>query len=221
MDKIKFNLDQIISRANAVCIENGLDINSYEIVPATKTRSIELIKALIDDGRIKTCGENRVQEFVSKYTDAIQWDMIGRLQTNKVKYIIDKVRLIQSVDRLELLQEINKRAFAIGKVQKILLEVNTGAEENKGGVLFKDVKNLASVCVDYPNIKFLGVMAVAPYDINRNQLKYLFLKAHETFEILKNEYPSITYLSMGMSEDFELAIECGANMIRPGRIVFE
>ncbi|MDR0695926.1 MAG: YggS family pyridoxal phosphate-dependent enzyme [Christensenellaceae bacterium] len=221
MDKIIKNLDTIFARAHESCARVGRLIDSFEIVPATKTRDRNAIMALAQDGRIKTCGENRVQEFISKYTSMIEWDMIGQLQTNKVKYIIDKIRLIQSVDRVELLEEINKRAGAINKVQKVLLEINTGAEDSKGGVKFNDIHCLALKTTEYKNIELSGIMAVAPFNIDKNSLRKLFMKTNDVFIQLKQGFNTVKYLSMGMSEDFEIALECGANIIRPGRIIFE
>ncbi|MCL2630664.1 MAG: YggS family pyridoxal phosphate-dependent enzyme [Firmicutes bacterium] len=191
-----------------------------EIVGASKTRSISEIRNLYETGHISAFGENRVQEFLEKYDSAFTWDFIGQLQTNKVKYIIDKVRLIHSVDRESLLKEIDLRAGKIGKVQKILIEINSGNEESKGGISVKDGEAFAKTVEGYKNISLAGVMAVAPLDISKEELKTLFMPVHELFIKLKSQYPTVKYLSMGMSSDYEVAIECGSNMVRLGTVLF-
>ena len=194
--------------------------NNVELVAASKTRTIEEIKKLNETGAVSAFGENRVQEMLSKYDPKFVWDFIGRLQTNKVKYIIDKVRLIQSVDRINLLEEINKQAEKIGKVQKILIEINSGNEENKGGLAVEDAENFAKIVQNYKNVELLGIMAVAPFDIADNELKVLFTNVKDVYNNIKKTYKTVKYLSMGMSDDHELAIECGSNMVRIGTALF-
>lgn len=191
-----------------------------EIVAATKTVSFETIKELFDNTPIKVAGENRAQELMQKYHPSVLWDFIGRLQTNKVKYIIDKVRLIQSLDRRNLLETINKEAAKHNKVQDVLLQINTGKEEVKGGVNPEEALEAASAIQNYANVRLKGIMAVTPLDISVSERQKCFDTAYGIFAQLKQSYKGIEYLSMGMSNDYIQAIESGANMIRPGRAIF-
>lgn len=191
-----------------------------EIIAATKTRSIAEILDIIQNTPVSAAGENRVQEFISKYDERAQWDFIGQLQTNKVKYIIDKVRLIHSVDRLSLLETIDKEAAKSNKVQDILLETNTGREASKGGLYLEDVAAFAEKAVAFPNVRLLGLMAVAPINCQENQAQRYFDRAYAEYAALKARYPQVKYLSMGMSNDYLRAVESGANLVRLGRAIF-
>lgn len=214
------NLDQIEANVIRACKEAGCRFEDIEIVAATKCQTSETLAELAKDGRIKIFGENRVQELLEKYREEYTFDIIGQLQTNKVKYIIDKVRLIQSVDRDSLAKEINRLAEKHGKIQKILVEVNSGNEVQKGGVSPDSVEEFVDSLKIYPNIAVVGLMAVAPLGIDERELGKLFTNVYRTYEKLKRENSEIRYLSMGMSHDYELAIRCGANLIRPGRALF-
>ncbi|MFA6866558.1 MAG: YggS family pyridoxal phosphate-dependent enzyme [Clostridia bacterium] len=189
-----------------------------ELVAATKTRSIAEIKLAIDTGKVASCGENKVQELLSKYNDNFTWDFIGQLQTNKVKYIIDKVRLIHSVDRFSLAKEIDKQANKINKVQDILIQVNSGKEESKGGVYLEDVDQLVDEINIFDNIKVRGIMAVMPKLDDEKELGQIFDQVYAKFDKLKTN--QFCYLSMGMSNDYLLAVKAGANMVRLGRAIF-
>lgn len=188
-----------------------------KIVAATKTRTAEEINRLKDYG-ITAMGENRVQELLSKYDglDMPEIHFIGALQTNKVKYIVDKVCMIQSVDRLELGQEIEKRCAAINKIMDVLVEVNIGGEESKSGCDELSYMDLISRLTAFPHIRVKGLMSVLPIDAPvtlYDKMKDLFDKAAERFD-------GIEYLSMGMSGDYITAINHGANLIRPGTALF-
>ena len=157
---------------------------------------------------------------IGKYKpiDGLSWHFIGALQTNKVKYIVDKVDLIHSVDRIELAQEINRRCAKINKVMPILIEVNVGGEENKSGInpeeLFVFVENIR----DLPNIKICGLMTVMPKHAEED----LYKRMYALYVRLKEIYPSlpVKWLSMGMSGDYKIALKNGANMIRLGTALF-
>ena len=139
---------------------------------------------------------------------------IGQLQSNKVKYIIDKISLIHSLDRISLAQEIDKRAKNIGKIMDALIEVNLG-EASKGGVLAEEVLGFYGQMSNYPNIRVRGIMSVMPIDAPDDK----YLQMRELYDILKTQSKDIKYLSMGMSDDYLKAIEHGANMIRLGRVI--
>lgn len=189
-----------------------------ELVAATKTQNIDNIKLALTTNMIAAAGENRVQELLSKYDSNLQWDFIGQLQTNKVKYIIDKVRLIHSVDRYNLANTIDKEAKKINKIQDILVQINSGKEESKGGIYLEDIDAFLDEISKFQNIQVRGIMAVAPLHYDEEQLKQTFEKVYAKYSQLKND--SFNYLSMGMSNDYLIAVKSGANLIRLGRAIF-
>lgn len=191
------------------------------LLAATKMQTVEDINYLISLG-CTHIGENRVNEVLEKYDSydkSASLHFIGTLQTNKVKYIIDKVSLIHSVDTVGLLKEINKRAEKIGKVMDILLEVNSGKEENKGGIMPEDVCDFYEIAKAYKNIRVRGLMTMAPRCNTREEyLKYFSLTKELFDKLFKDDESAI--LSMGMSESYKYAIEAGANMVRLGSSIF-
>lgn len=195
------------------------------LVAVTKTVSTEEIQELIDLG-VTHVGESKVQEITRKYEilgDQVKWHMIGHLQKNKVKYIVDKVEYIHSLDSYELALEIEKRAGKINRTMKCLLEVNISGEESKYGLNPSDVKPLLEKFADLQHVTIVGLMTMAPYvgepEETRQYFRGLKLLADEIREMnLKNI--SMDHLSMGMSNDFHVAIEEGANMVRVGSKLF-
>ena len=188
---------------------------------ATKTQSVEDINYLISVGA-KVIGENRVNEVREKY-ELLNKDaslhFIGTLQKNKVKYIYDKVDLIHSVDSISLAEEINKHCARIGKVMDVLIEVNSGREEAKGGIMPEDVDDFLKELSAYPNIRVRGLMTMAPRCHSKNEyLKYFSLTKEIFDRLFKNQKDAV--LSMGMSESYEYAIEAGATMVRVGSAIF-
>ncbi len=167
-------------------------------------------------------GENRVQELTEKYPllPGVKWHFIGQLQTNKVKYIIDKVDLIHSVDRLPLAEEINRQAMKHEKIQDILIEVNTDSNGTKGGVSFDGLEPLTEEIMKLGNVRIKGLMTVMP--IEKPEGVNLYAKMYELFQSMKAKFPEIEwkYLSMGMSGDYEEALKNGSDMIRLGRAFF-
>ena len=220
MEKIIANLNEIESNIKDLCAKKNIDYKSIELLGASKFRSLETLKFLSDEGRVVTFGENKVQEFNGKYDSTLTWDIIGQLQTNKVKYVVGKVRYISSLDRLSLAEEINRIAEKRGVVQKCLVEVNSGDEDCKGGLSVDDVENFLKELEQFSYIKVCGLMAVAPQGIGENELKKCFKKVNDLFLRLKAQNPEIQVLSMGMSEDYLTAIECGSNQVRLGRVLF-
>lgn len=188
-----------------------------EIVAATKTRSLTEIKEVASTGFISAAGENRAQELVEKYDDGLVWDFIGRLQTNKVKYIVGKVRLIHSLDRMSLAEAIEKESVKKNVISDVLIEINTGREENKGGIFLEDAESFYEKLSVFPHIKVRGLMAVAEKKDGQS-LREVFDEVYKTFDRMRSE--DFRYLSMGMSNDYVAALESGSNMIRPGRIIF-
>ena len=188
-----------------------------KIVAATKTRSAAEINELPGCG-ITAMGENRVQELLAKYDELELKEIhfIGALQTNKVKYIADKVCMIQSVDREELAREIEKRCAALDKVMDVLIEVNIGGEESKSGCRPEDLGALAAKIVKMPHLRIKGLMSVLPVDAPDE----LYDGMKSLYDGIAAEYPTAEYLSVGMSGDYEKAVMHGANMIRPGSLLF-
>ena len=191
------------------------------LLAATKMQSVEDINYLISLG-CKCIGENRVNELMEKYESydkKSELHFIGTLQKNKVKYIIDKVSLIHSVDSIGLIEEINKRAEKIGKIMDILLEVICGRAENKGGILPEAVCDFYEKAKEYKNIRVRGLMTMAPRcDTREEYLKYFGLTKELFDKLFENDENAI--LSMGMSESYKYAIEAGANMVRLGSCIF-
>ena len=191
------------------------------LVAATKMQSAETINLAINSG-VKVVAENKVQEFREK-TDFLlpcHQHFIGHLQTNKVKYIVGKVELIHSVDTVNLAKVINDFAAKKGVVQDILVEINVGEEPTKSGFLYTDIESALSEISVLKNVRLKGLMAMMPISDNEEFIAGLFDKMRALFDKLKDEGYPFTYLSMGMSEDYKLAIKHGSNMIRLGTALF-
>lgn len=195
------------------------------LVAVTKTHSVSEINEAIDNG-VTDIGENKVQEILDKYDSVkpVRWHMIGHLQTNKVKYIIDKVDLIHSVDSLKLAKEISKRATEHGKTMDILLQINIAGEESKFGVSPDESKDLLlSILNDCPALKIKGLMTVAPFAENPESVRSVFARAkkmYEEFALINHARLDFEYLSMGMTHDYTVAIEEGSNLVRVGTAIF-
>ncbi|GAB1347191.1 YggS family pyridoxal phosphate-dependent enzyme [Cloacibacterium normanense] len=196
---------------------------NVELVAVSKFHPIEKIKEVYDCGQ-KVFGENKVQELLTKVNELpadIQWHLIGHLQTNKVKYIAPFIDTIQSVDSEKLLIEINKEAAKNNRKIKILLQVKIAEEETKYGLEIAEAKEIFSNYLEhqYPNIEILGLMGMATFTDNKNQVKSEFLVLKSLFDELST-FRKLETLSMGMSDDFALAIECGSTSVRIGSAIF-
>lgn len=215
-EQIKKGYEQVLAKINALDKDGKVTL-----LCATKTQSVQDVNYLISLG-CKVIGENRVNELLEKYQDydkSAQVHFIGTLQSNKVKYIIDKVSLIHSVDTVSLLEEISKRATKIGKVMDVLIEVNSGKEEAKGGIMPEDVVEFVAKARGYEGIRVKGLMTMAPRCTSKEEyLKYFGITKSLFDELFANEKDAI--LSMGMSESYEYAIEAGATLVRVGSGVF-
>lgn len=215
MGDIKSNLEKV--RGNLT--------DDVLLVAVTKTHSVSEINEAIDNG-VTDIGENKVQEILDKYDSVkpVRWHMIGHLQTNKVKYIIDKVDLIHSVDSLKLAKEISKRATEHGKTMDILLQINIAGEESKFGVSPDESKDLLlSILNDCPALKIKGLMTVAPFAENPESVRSVFArvkKMYEEFALINHARLDFEYLSMGMTHDYTVAIEEGSNLVRVGTAIF-
>lgn len=221
-DKVIENYKNAMSRLETALEESGRSIKDVLVIGASKTMPLERILFVRDNTDVKIFGENRVQELLEKYTPDVRWHFIGQLQTNKVKYIVDKVELIHSVDRLSLLQEIDRQAKKHGKVQDILIEVNIGGEEKKGGVAPAEVIAFAKEVDKYPSVRLKGLMSVLP-NVEKDALNAFYLQLSKLYDTLKQtrlDNADIRYLSAGMSNDYDVAVKYGANIVRLGRALF-
>lgn len=196
---------------------------NVELVAVSKFHPVEKIKEVYDCGQ-KIFGENKVQELLTKVNELpadIQWHLIGHLQTNKVKYIAPFIDTIQSVDSEKLLLEINKEAAKNNRIIKVLLQVKIAEEETKYGLEISEAKEIFSNYLEhqYPNIEILGLMGMATFTDNKNQVKSEFLVLKSLLDELST-FKKLETLSMGMSDDFALAIECGSTSVRIGSAIF-
>lgn len=194
-----------------------------ELVAVSKTHSVEKIKTVYDLGQ-RVFGENKVQELTEKASrlpSDIQWHLIGHLQTNKVKYIAEFIDTIQSVDSERLLMEINRQAEKFGKTIKVLLQVKIAEEDTKFGLEVSETKELFLKWIQgkFQNVKIIGLMGMATFTDDKSQIQREFNFLKRLFVQLSLQ-KSLSKLSMGMSGDYELAIECGANSVRIGSAIF-
>ena len=222
---IKENLETV--RNNIKTAENAADRaeGSVTLIAVSKTKPVSMVKEAYDLG-VRDFGENRVQEIIEKYPqlpDDIRWHLIGHLQTNKVKYIVDKVCMIHSVDSYKLAEEISRQAVKHDVNVDILIEVNVADEESKFGVSVSDAPKLCEMISTLPNIHIRGLMTVAPYVEDAEENRPVFCALRQLFVDIdaKNiDNVNMDCLSMGMSGDYSVAIEEGATFVRVGTNIF-
>jgi pyridoxal phosphate enzyme (YggS family) len=224
-EMIKQNIAEIRAKIEAAAIEAGRDPKEITLVGASKMNDSDACRAAIAAG-IDVLGENRVQEMTQKLSenayDGAPLHFIGHLQRNKVKQVVGKVDLIQSIGSLSLLEAVDKEAEKQGLVQDILLEVNIGEEEAKSGFFPADIEAAAAAAKELKNVRVRGLMTIPPFDATREenlayfrQVRALFVDINE--KMFHNE---LEHLSMGMSGDYEDAIRTGATMVRVGSAIF-
>ena len=225
MEDIRGNLKKINEQIR-LCAEGcGRSADDVLLCAVSKTRTPEEINIAIDEG-VTDIGENKVQEIMDKFDEVkpVRWHMIGHLQTNKVKYIIDKVSMIHSVDSFKLAAEIDKRAAQHGLVMDILIQVNSAQEDSKFGITTDETETLIKEILDKcENIRIRGLMCIAPYADDPEAIKVYFeevKKQYDEFGKIDHQRLDFKYLSMGMSHDFPVAIEAGSNLVRVGSAIF-
>jgi len=223
---IKENIDNILNKVEMSAKLSGRILNDITVIAVSKTVDAQKAKEAIEGG-LSNLGENRVQEFINKYEQLcdmdIKWHMIGHLQKNKVKYIIDKAELIHSVESIDLVNEISKRAKQNGIIAKILIEINIGEEDSKFGINVDNIYDFIKQIIQYENIMVMGLMTVAPYSENPEDVRWVFKKMKEIYDNISKmqlKNTDMKYLSMGMTNDFEIAIEEGSNIVRIGTAIF-
>lgn len=225
METIKTNLEEIYKNIEKAAYKSNRKKEDITLLAVTKTIDTDRIEKAVSLG-LNQLGENRVQELMSKYDtfkDRVKWHLIGSLQTNKVKYIIDKVSLIHSVDSYKLLKEIDSRAGKNNIVMNVLAEVNIAGEESKHGISPGEVNDFTDVFSEFHNVRLKGLMSVAPYTINPEENRVYFKKMQKLYidnGVKKVDNIDMEYLSMGMTNDYEIAIEEGANIVRIGTGIF-
>ncbi len=219
LDKVKKNIEDVAQRC-------GREPEDILLLGVTKTVDIDIVEEAIKLG-ITDVGENKPQELTRKYEaigDKVKWHQIGSLQTNKVKYIIDKVELIHSLDRIALAEEIQKRAEKEDLYINCLVQVNVSKEESKHGIYKEEVESFIRECSsNYDRIKIKGLMTMAPFDASRDEIRAVFRDLKDlsvNISKMNIENVEMKELSMGMSGDYEIAIEEGATIVRIGTSIF-
>ena len=238
MTKISERIERIKDTINSTCAHAGRDPGEVKLVVVTKSANIDAIKEVIRLG-FTDLGENRVQQLKKVSTEIaqflqeqngntalpkkIKWHMIGHLQRNKVRQVLPIAHLIHSVDTLRLAEEISASAAKLNLCPKILLQVNTSNEPQKYGVPIAAATHLAEQIETLPNLNLIGLMTMAPLTHNKDTVRACFVRAKELFIEMRGEKivgPNFTELSIGMSSDFQLAIEEGATILRIGSAIF-
>jgi len=219
---VKERVKEVINEIQETALKSGRNPEEIRLLAATKSVPPERILEAIEAG-IRIIGENYVQEAQKKYEligPRVSWHMIGRLQTNKAKYAVRLFEVIHSLDSLKLAQELQKAAERQGKKVKVMIQVNLSGEITKGGISPDKVKELSERVLEFPNLELIGLMTIPPYSENPEDSRPFFRKLRELKEKLNREGFPLTELSMGMSNDFKVAIEEGATILRIGTLIF-
>lgn len=222
---IKENIKKVEENIVQACERAGRDPKEVTLIAVSKTKPNEMIEEAIDYG-MKDFGENKVQEMVEKMdtiSGKLNWHLIGHLQRNKVKYIVDKAYLIHSVDSLRLAEQINSEAEKKNVICNILIEVNIAGEESKFGVAKDEVKPLLEAIKNLKHVHVKGLMTIAPFVDDAEDNRKYFREMHKLFIDMRQENTdnvSMEVLSMGMTGDYQVAIEEGATMVRVGTGIF-
>ncbi len=222
---LKENLSTVQNNINDAAIRVGRDPHEITLIAVSKTKPADMIKEVYDLG-VRDFGENKVQELVDKYDRLpkdIRWHLIGHLQTNKVKYIVDKVYMIHSVDSLRLARKISEEAVKKNVCVNILIEVNVSGEESKYGVAPDELEEVIREASSLPGIYIKGLMTVAPYVVDSEQNRQIFIKMKQfVVDIMTKNIDNVFVgcLSMGMSGDYQVAVEEGSTFVRVGTSIF-
>ena len=222
---LKDNLAKVEENIQKACDRAGRDRSEVTLIAVSKTKPVEMLQEIYDEG-IRVFGENKVQELTDKYEvmpQDIHWQMIGHLQRNKVKYIIDKVDLIHSVDSIRLAETIDKEAAKKNVIVNILIEVNVAKEDTKFGLMPEEVEDFVREIAKFEHIRVKGLMTIAPFVENPEKNRTVFADLRKlSVDIAKKNVDNVnvSILSMGMTNDYEVAIEEGSTMVRVGTGLF-
>lgn len=210
-------MQRVRERIRLAASRSGREPQQIKIIAVTKGVEVPRVREVVQQG-IMDLGENRVQEMTGKITTLppdINWHMIGHLQTNKVKYVVGRVALIHSLDRWSLAEEINRRAVKVGVVVRVLVQVNTSGEKTKQGLAPGELPDFLVALRDLPQISVYGLMTIAPFAQNPEEVRPYFRE----LRLLAAKH-NLKHLSMGMTNDFEVAVEEGADILRLGTAIF-
>jgi len=220
---IKENIQNIQRNIQEVCIKTGRKPSEIRIIAVTKNTGLNSIREVVDHG-LTNLGESKAQELTEKsglFDENICWHFIGHLQSNKVKYVVNSAGFIHSIDSIKIADEINRYALKRNKTFKVLLEVNTSGESNKYGISeLTDLLQVADYCESASNLKLVGLMTMAPYTDEEKIIRKCFSDLRKLRSTLNEQGYDLTELSMGMSNDYLIAIEEGSTMIRLGTAIF-
>ncbi len=219
---IRANFRHIKERLQASAAKRGIPVTDITLIAVTKTVSSEAIREAWDSG-IKHFGENRVQDALPKINvlpNDLHWHFIGHLQTNKVKSVLPVFDLIHSLDSLKLARVIQNEGEKLNKKVNALVQVNIGSEDSKFGFAYEEVLPALQEMAGFSNLKILGLMAIAPFFPDPEHTRPYFRRLYQLFNSIQIAGAEMKYLSMGMTNDFEVAVEEGANMVRLGTALF-
>ena len=217
--------NEVKKHVEEACKRVGRDPREVTVIAVSKTKPLEMVEESRKE-KVLDFGENKVQEIRDKYANIswpVRWHLIGHLQTNKIKYIVDKVALIHSVDSLHLAKQIEKEAVKKGVDAQILVQVNIAQEDTKFGIDGPEVMSLVEEISKFPHVHIRGLMTSAPFVANPEENRCYFKKLHKLFVDIREkniDNVSMDILSMGMTNDYEVAIEEGATMVRVGTGIF-
>lgn len=224
-DLLRQNIEQVLERIEKAALKCGRKPQEIKLIAVTKTVDAETINLAFDFG-LKDFGENRVQELLKKFdkvNPSASFHMIGHLQTNKVKYLIDKVKSIHSIDSLKLAQEVNKRFGEKQKSIEALIQIHTAKEETKFGLNPEELENFLNEAKNLKNIKFTGLMTIGTLTDDETEIRRCFSllrNLRDTYSHFQSDNIDLRELSMGMTSDFEIAIEEGSTIVRIGTAIF-
>lgn len=222
---IQENIRQVEENIKDACMRSGRDVSEVTLIAVSKTKPYTAIEEALPTG-VRDFGENKVQELCDKYEilpKDIKWHMIGHLQRNKVKYLVGKVSLIHSVDSIRLAEQIEKEFAKANEIANILIEVNMAKEESKFGITSEETENLIREISKLPHIRIKGLMTIAPYTDNPETNRIYFSNMKKLAVDIENkniDNVSMSVLSMGMTGDYQVAIEEGATLVRVGTGIF-
>ena len=222
---IQENIKLVEENIKKACEKVGRDVNEVTLIAVSKTKPYTEIEEALPTG-VKDYGENKVQELCDKYEilpKDIKWHMIGHLQRNKVKYLVGKVSLIHSVDSIRLAEQIEKEYAKADEIANILIEVNMAQEESKFGITSEETEQLVREIAKFPHIRIKGLMTIAPYTDNPESNRVYFRNMKKLSVDIENkniDNVSMSVLSMGMTGDYQVAVEEGATLVRVGTGIF-
>jgi pyridoxal phosphate enzyme (YggS family) len=220
---VRENLKRVKERIASACASSGRDPSEVKIVAVTKTHPVEVVREAIAAG-INIIGENRVQEAEEKHSQVearVEWHLVGHLQRNKVRKALSIFSMIESLDSLRLAKEIEKESAKRDRITPCLIEVNTSGEDTKFGVAPGGLAELVTEVLKLEHIKLVGLMTLGPLTENEDRIRRSFVQLRELRDRVENIFGCyLPHLSMGMSDDFEIAVQEGATMVRLGRVLF-